>query len=248
MLRKVIIRSLTVGAAVLGLAMVALFVAGLMAVQVPDFYSQVKAQDLTGHAEEWVDEQGDEFRQWVQSSIKTQRRSAESTNDTVDDYDPSLDTHSISVSELQLNGMLASGLTRTSDVKDPRVKLSEGYMQLGLQVVVNESPVVVSTSLKPFVGDDGGIHFEIQSGHVGNLRIPLQTLLSMLQDKITPLSSDLQLDLSGAVPVLIWKQKRDEKSPTIQSVVCSEGQLEITFQAPVFADKVGVAGGAIPSL
>lgn len=247
MIRKLVVRTLIACAAVVGLTLIALCVAGVLAVQQPEFYTRAKAQVPAVDAEEWVRQEGAEFEQWMKNSIERQRRQTVLSDPTADRYDPNLDTHSICLTEQQLNGMFASGLKSAGDVQNPRVGLSAASLQLGVEVVLDETRLVVSTSLKPFVASDGRMHFELQSGYVGNLRIPLQTLLSLLQNEMTTISSDLELDLSGSKPVLVWNSKRDKESPIIQAVHCSDSHLEITFQAPVITQKVGFAGDGIPT-
>lgn len=247
MIRKIVVRTLIAAAAAFVLALIALCVAGVLAVQQPEFYTRLKAQDTTVDADELILRERAAFDEWLKSSIENQRQQVASGDSKTDRYDPSLDTHSIQITEQQLNGMLMSGLKRAGDVQNPRVCLSAGSVQLGVEVFLDGTRLVVSTSLKPLVASDGRMHFEIQSGYVGNLRIPLQTLLGLLEDEVASISGDVQLDLSGSTPVIVLNTKQKKDSPTIQAVDCLEGQLQITFQAPMVTQKVGIAGDGIPT-
>ena len=231
-LRKLIVRTLIVGALFFALVLICLCVAGYMAFQQPEFYSQISAGDAVDF-EKWMLQQQADLKQWTETSVKNQRRIAELGDASDDQYDPRLDTHSISVSELQLNEILRSRLKKVGSVQDPRVKLSADQMQLGVQVAMDESLLVLSVSLKPSVSTEGRIHFEIQSGHIGNLRVPLHTILKMLQAEMTTHSSTLKLDSSGPNPVFVWNHQQRKEVPAVQAVHCSDGALEITFQAPV---------------
>ncbi|MEP3480930.1 MAG: hypothetical protein ABJZ55_16910 [Fuerstiella sp.] len=234
------IRSLIVGAVVFGLMLIAVCIAAALAVQEPSFYTRLKAQEFAVDVKAFVRSEGAEFDRWLKDSIQSQQQQLDSD---IAPVDSPIDTYTLQLSEDQLNGILASDIEKTGDVRHPRIGLSDGSMQIGAEVDVNDTSIVASIALRPYAGTDGRLRLEIQSSHIGNLRFPLQTLLSMLQDQMTNISGDLELDLSGTKPVLILNTKRGKEKPTIQSVRCQTGQLEITFQAPEITQDAAIPEG-----
>lgn len=227
-MRKLIIRILIIGAVFFGLMLIAVCIAGVLAVQEPSFYSRLKAQEFPVDAKDFVRLKRAEFDRWLEDSIESQQQL-----DSRDvDVDLPVDTYSLQFTEAQLNGILASDVKKMGDVSNPRIALSDELVQIGVEVDVNGTTVIASTSMRPYAGTDGRLRLEIQSSHIGNLPFPLQTLLSMLQNQMTNISGDLELDLSGSMPVLVLNTKLGEDKPTIQAVHCQAGQLEITFQPP----------------
>jgi hypothetical protein len=249
MIRNIIIRTFLAGAALVGLAVVAVAVAGYMALQQPEFYSELRKQaEAPKTAEEELKQIALDFKRWNETSAALQR--AESSNST---YDPLADIHSVSVTETQMNAVLASQRFGAGDVQHPRVKLLNDNIRIAAEYCVDTTTFVVSVALKPAVMSGEKLHLDIMSAHLGNLPIPLKTLTSWVPKDADLSSGQIQFDLTGSTPRLIVEiAGRNRKSPTVRSLQCAEGALTIDFQAIKLAEATtemrltqdnGVQGG-----
>lgn len=236
MIRKLIVRTFFVGVALVCLAVVSGLVAGYLAFQQPEFYAALRSQEVDAQSEDQLKQQAEDLEEWIKNSLAAQHAQSSGKADA-QVYDPARDTHTVQVTEQQLNGLLVSRRSGAGDMQHPRVCLEEDSVRLGAEFVIDGTKLVVSAAVKPAVGDDGRLRFEIQSGHVGRLRLPLNTLLSLMDSNVKQLSNDLELQANGSTPTLILSQTTGPKAPKVQTVECHDGQLAVTFRAPVLASR-----------
>lgn len=230
MIRKIIVRTFFVGAAVLCLVVASVLLAGYLAFQQPEFYATLRSQNVDSESENELKLQAHELEQWIKNSLTAQRVPAANGEDA---YDPANDTHTIQVTERHLNGLLVSRSSGAGDMQHPRVCLEQDSVRLGAEFVFDDTKLVFSAAVKPVVAAKGRLHFEVQSGHVGRLRIPLNTLLGLMDSNVKQLSNGLELQMDRGNPTFILKQTSGPNAPKIQSIDCQNGQLAVTFQAPV---------------
>lgn len=236
MIRKIIVRTFFVGAVLTCLVVVSGLTAGYLAFQQPGFYANLRSQDVSAESEDQLKQQAADFETWIQNSLTSQH--AQSISDVdAQAYDPATDTYTVQVSERQLNGLLVSRRSGAGDMQHPRVRVEQDSVRLGAEFVIDGTKLVVSAAVKPTVGADGRLQFEIQSGHVGRLRLPLNTLLSLMDSNVKQLSNGLELQANGSTPTLILNQTTRPKAPKVQAIDCKNGLIAVTFQAPVLPDK-----------
>lgn len=235
MIRKIIVRTFFVSAALVCLVVVSGLVAGYLAFQQPEFYATLRSKDVTAVSEDELKQQASEFEQWIKNSLTAQHLQR-SSDVQAQAYDPAADTHKIQVTERQLNGLLVSRRSGAGDMQHPRLCIEEDTVRLGAEFVIDGTTLVFSAAVKPVVGADGRLYFAIQSGHVGRLRIPLNTLLSFMDSNVKQLSNGLELQANGSTPTLIFDQTTGPKAPKVQSIICKDGLIAVTFQAPVLPD------------
>lgn len=230
MIRKIIVRTFFVSAAVMCLVVASGLLAGYLAFQQPGFYATLRSQNVDLESENELKQQASDLQQWVRNSLTTQRM--QGVNDA-EAYDPANDTHTIQLSERHLNAFLVSRDTGAGGMQHPRICLEQDSVRLGAEFDFDNTKLVFSAAVKPVVAANGRLHFEVQSGHVGRLRIPLNTLLSLMDSNVKQLSNGVELQINGGNPTFILNPRFGPNAPKIQSIDCQNGQLAVTFQAPI---------------
>lgn len=230
MIRKFLIRTVLIGGVFTVLVAIGLTVAGLLACRTPDFYAEVQhvaKLDQTSQAE--IEKIATDFRAWSVQVVSS-KSSAGST---------AAATHTVTLNEQQINTLLAEG-AGAGDVRNVRVKLTEDGIQLGAEVGSGGSGGsrwILSAELKPSVSTNGTLQFEIYRPRLGCLRIPLQTVLSLLPDRKNVSSRSFRIDASGSQTRLLVNLSRTRtKGVVVNSVQCSEGRLLIGFEAQPASD------------
>ncbi len=238
MLRKLIIRTFLVCAALVGVCILGVTIAGFLAFQQPAFYAELLEQDGADAAiTADIEEKARDFEEWAMKSValSNSRAHVESGGPTNPQNDiTGSETYLFDVSESQLNALFTSDRFRAGDLRNPRVQILDQQLRLGAQIHLGDSTLVFSADLKPKITPKGALQLEIMNSHLGSLPFPLHTLLSAVSQHGKLPDSKFQLDLSGATPVLTLNiSKRGPNSPSVKSVQCSDGNLAIEFQAPI---------------
>lgn len=250
MFRKLVKRLFLLGLGLFGLGLVVVLVSAYLVHQEPSFYAELSGlTEVPETHEEDFKRRVVDFEKWATRSISMQRaRQQGSTDPAVRDYNPSSDTYVWRLSETELNAELNS--KAAGDVRDPRVRLLENRMQVGVEVSTGESGFVLSVELAPEVTADGMLHLEIQSGRLGKLPLPLGWMLGFVPKGKRLSSGEARLDLNGPKPVFIVDLfKGQPRSTKVKSINCASGELLVEFQAPQLYDKMGRVsrGDAVPT-
>jgi hypothetical protein len=253
MFRKLFVRLLLSAVALLGIIVLAVGIAGYLALQRPAFYTDLLAQQFSSSdqlaANASIQLIGEDLRRWTDRSLALQRvqllpDSAKHANASLEalalksppgDYDPTQDTHSISVSAQQINAQFASQkVSTTSQWQNPRIRIGQDRIDLGFEFVTSTASCVLSAELKPTLASDGQLRLDLLSTRIGRLPIPLGTILRLLPREAFRLGSDLQFNATAPTPYLCLNlPNQSGKSPAVKSIKCTDGEITIELSAPV---------------
>ncbi|MFK7819634.1 MAG: DUF2140 family protein [Planctomycetaceae bacterium] len=230
MIKKLIKRTLLVGAALAVAAILCAIVCIYLAFQQPDFYAELRTSEPAPTQNEDVEQRVANLEEWARKSLSLQRAKKRGENNkAAQEYDPQTDTFSLRLSQSELNAELNS--KSDGDVREPRIRLMENQIQVGAEIAANEKQVVFSVDLQPTVTPNSTLELDIQGARIGKLPLPLNWLLSFVGDK--KLSNKVRLGMSGERPVFAVDLFKDERrSARVKSIKTSPGEITIEFLAP----------------
>ena len=245
MFRKIFLRLIFCGCALIGIVVLSGCLAGYLAFQQPAFYADLRAQQFSKIEQQEATAQFEhterDLRLWNERSLALQARPASDAPAKVNEkpprreYDPANDTRSITVTEKQINAQLAS--LRTGDRGEwhnPRVRIRQDLMDVAFEVVLPQASCVVSAELKPALAPDGRLRLELTAARIGRLPLPLSTILGLLPRDLELSEDDMEVDLTPPTPhVCLDVTDGDPRCPSVKSIKCAEGVITIEFQAPV---------------
>lgn len=247
MLRKIFLRLIFCGGALMGVVVLSGCLAGYLAFQQPAFYaalrgqqfSNIELQEATAHFEHMERD----LRLWNERSLALQARPAPDSPAPAradpkpprNDYDPAKDTRSITVTEQQINAQLAALKTGDrGEWRHPRVRIRPDFVDVAFEVVLPQASCVVSAELKPALAPDGRLRLELTAARIGRLPLPLSTILQLLPRDLELPEDDMEVDLTPPTPhVCLDVTDGDPRCPAVKSIKCAEGVITIEFHAPV---------------
>jgi uncharacterized protein YpmS len=256
MIRKLILRLFLFCVALMGLAVLSIVVAGLLALRQPPFYAALRAQQFSDSdrlaAETFFEHAESSLKQWERRSIALQRResSAKSTiaiamlDPSSKTYHPQQDTHSITISEKHINAQLASvGSMSSRQFQHPRIQMKQDRISLACELVTSKITCILSADLQPALTSDQNLRVDLVSVQIGQLPLPLKTIVSWLPQDDIKLGNDLTLDLTDPTPHFVLDiADHHSQTPSIKSIACSEGEITIEFSAPILKRQPSDSG------
>lgn len=173
------------------------------------------------------------LERWTAKSLATQREQLDNVEPA---YDPSQDKRTVRVTQPQLNAIFASAKT-DGEWQNPRVKIRDGRVDFAVEVVTPEVTCVLSAELQPTMTNDGKLRLDFQSVHVGQLPLPLNTILGMLPKSVDVASRDTEFHLTDPTPHVCFNLSgRHKNAPVVKSIECLDGVMKIEFVAPVLKE------------
>lgn len=245
MIRKLFLRLFLFCAALMGLAVLSIVVAGLLALRQPPFYAALRAQQFSDSdrlaAETFFEHAESDLKQWEHRSIALQRGKSSATSPIAmldpssKAYHPHQDTHSITISEKHINAQLASvGSMSNRQFQHPRIQMKQDRISLACELVTSKVTCILSVDLQPVLTSDQNLRVDLVSVQIGQLPLPLKTIVSWLPQDDIKLGNDLKLDLTDPTPHFFLDiADHHSQTPSIKSIACSEGEITIEFSAPI---------------
>lgn len=228
MFRKLITRVAIVCGVLVCVATAGAGITAYLALSVPSFYAELREQGVSSESEQAELQQlASEFERWAAVSVA--RRRAEHTNL---ENNRCSDTHTIRLTQYQLNAELASGRSGAGDLREVRVQLLEDRIRLGAELFVQSSKMILTATLTPAIGEDGNLQLTIDRIGIGHLPLPHATLLKWLSEYADISTGKMRLDMSGTSPQLVVDiVGHGHNKVSIRSVQIEEGTLSIEFGA-----------------
>lgn len=253
MLRKLIVRLFLGCVAFMGLLMTTAAVASYLAFQQPAFYTHVRAQSLSPTERDVMTKQFQlsqiAYNAWLDSSLARQQAQQAAAaklqpavlTTSTDPYDPKTDTFTVRLTEQQLNGQLATSRPGSrATLQNPLIHIGDDCLELGFEVKQKNIAAVFSVLLEPSTTENGNIRLDIRAAHIGQLRIPLKTILRCLPRDIVQSAGDLDIDLTLPAPHLTLKlPKNGKRTATIKSIHCQAGELVVELLPPILERPPG---------
>ena len=163
MFRKLITRVAIVCGVLVCVATAGAGITAYLALSVPSFYAELREQGVSSESEQAELQQlASEFERWAAVSVA--RRRAEHTNL---ENNRCSDTHTIRLTQYQLNAELASGRSGAGDLGEVRVQLLEDRIRLGAELFVQSSKMILTATLTPAIGEDGNLQLTIDRIGIG---------------------------------------------------------------------------------
>lgn len=244
MLHNLFVRLFRCFVVLIGIAVLSVCIAGYFAFQQPAFYADLRAQKFSQSdevaAKTSFQRMQLDLRLWSERSIGLQRAQRSTTAKAIPgasrtEYDPTHDTHTITITEQQINALLASNSAKLSrELQNPRVRFEPDHIDLGIELVTPKASGVLSTKLKLASVSQGQLRLEIVSARIGRLPLPLRPILRCLPREVIHAGSNLELDLTGPTPhVCLSLSGQGSMTPSAKSIKCAAGKMTIEFLAPV---------------
>lgn len=141
--------------------------------------------------------------------------------------------HEVRFTDAQLNALLASETKQVGEVgfEEPRLRIAPGRLELACGVKTSAGRCVFSAALAPALTPEGVLTLGVESARVGNLPLPLGTLLGWLPRERRRVSGKLELDLTGPQPRFALDLSDEGKEFLAQSVECGDGEFVVRFAA-----------------
>lgn len=259
MVRKLVKRLLFLSVALVAAVTLTAGIAVYYALQTPDFYAELRGQEFSKGeqkaAELTVRAMEKNFKQWTAQSLQRQRKPAGDAQEMLGgllqgaqgEYDPKQDTHQVLLTQQQLNVLLASSASSgRGEWQNPRVRIRQDHLDFAMEVVTPKLTCTLSVDLKPSLQTENNLRLELIAARIGQLTLPVSTITGWLPRELRlSKQNNVELDLTGTTPQLVVDLSEDHpQSPTVRSLVCSEGELTITFAAPVLKPQVEETGEA----
>lgn len=241
MFKKTVLRLLRMSGIVASLLVTTLCVAGYLAFQEPDYYTQLRTEQpsaadvamATGHLEH----ERAAYLRWRRRLVDNQREQPNqelpSARDGVHREDPAGGTHELRYSSADLNALLASETRRVGggEVEDPRVRITSGRLDFACGLQTKAACFVLSVELTPSLRPDGVLALDLESARVGHLPIPAETIAGFLPRKTSCLSGNLYLDLTATKPRLTLDLSDRANNLLADSLECGDGEVTVRFVA-----------------
>lgn len=246
MVRKFFVRLFLCFVALIGIVVLSACIAGYLALQQPAFYADLCAQQFSEGdqfaAKVFFQHMEKDLRLWRDRSLARQgERSSDSTTPAtairdafLGEYDPTKDTHSISIRERQINALLASGKAGVSgEWRNPRIRIRQDGVDFAFELVVSKARFVLSVELKPALSSESCLRLDLMAVRIGDLPLPLSTILRWLPGDAHYSGSDIEVDLTAPTPhICLNFSDKNPESPSVKSFKCMEREVTIEFLAP----------------
>lgn len=243
MFRKLIIRLVLMTIGINSVAVLALGVMGYLALQEPAYYAKLRGQNFLETDASALETNlkliERDLAFWTQTSLERQRRQSSALpaelQQADEAYDPRADVKSITLTQDQLNTMLASSsATKQGDWRNPRIRLEKDRLNFAFEFAAQQFHLVLSVELQPSLEQDGRWRFDLLSARVGRLRLPIQTVLQWLPLEPSYRDKNMELILTGTTPhVLVAPPVLGKDSPTVQSIQVVKGKLIVELLPPI---------------
>lgn len=223
-MRKLILRTIKFAAVLFGLALVAVATSAWLACQEPAFYAELSSSQTPNAAIEGQLKQKQEaLEQWAR------HRPRVGTTDN--------GTHKLEFTEQQLNSLVRT--QRVGSVQDLRVKVCDGCIKAGTEVVVGERRFVIAVQLVPTIQNCDSLQLQIKSSQLGKLPLPTSMLLSALAKHVDLSRGKVGLELTGSSPLLTLDiSGNGRRTIAVKSVECRPGSLLVVLEKPIAAEQV----------
>lgn len=245
--RKLVVRLFLCSLAFSSVVLLVACVAGYLATEQPTFYAELLSDKIPASEQQsaqlFVQMKERELKLWSDRAIARQQvqlsklgAEAEAVGEAPA-YDPANDTHTLVVTERQINAILASAPSKPKDDwQNPRFRIRQDHVDFAFEVVSVKFRCVLSVELKPSLMTDGRLRLDLVGAKVGRLPLPLATILNWLPRDVNPTSRHMQFHLHSPTPYVVLNLPTEgPKSPQIAAIRCSNGTLAIDFAAPVIS-------------
>ncbi len=226
--------------------MVSVCIAGYLALQEPAFYSDLRAQQFSEGdqlaAKMFFQQMEKDLRLWRDRSLARQgERLSDSTTPAaaipdafVGECDPTQDTHSISITERQINALLASDKASVrGEWQNPRIRIRQDHVDFAFEFATSKARCVFSAELKPTLSSEGRLHLDLVAVRIGKLPLPLRTIMRWVPRDVHYSGSDMEVDLTAATPhICLNLSDNNPESPSVKSIKCMESEVTIEFLVP----------------
>ncbi len=247
MFRKLFIRLFLLCVCFTGMVVFALAIAGYLALQEPAYYADLRTKEFSKSDQLAVEvalkQIEYEFEHWCERSLAQQQMQRSKPENSlsvgiggfVSGYDPAQDTHTIKVTQHQINTALASTKSsRSGDWRNPRIRFGTDRVEFAVEIASGDFRCVLSAELKPSVMADGRLRLDLLAAHVGQLPLPINTIIQWLPHDDVYADDGMELNLSGATPHVCWTLPiGNSKRPSVKSIQCRSGEVAIEMLAPV---------------
>jgi hypothetical protein len=248
MLRKILVRLLTTCVMLFMALTTALVLAGYLALQPPGFYAELRDRPIPVPQNPAVRQEMQAieyaFRLWLEQSIARQHTASLTTtsNPAGSDhhgYDPTGDVHTVRVTQDMLNAALAGDdLELSRELQGPRICISSGRIEFAFELVTDEIRCVPSAVLEPTLTPNGDLRIDIARARIGQLPIPLNTILSCLPRDITCTGRNMDVHLIPPTPhITLHLTGRGPHAARVHSIECTTGAIVVTFLPPVIGHQ-----------
>lgn len=238
MFKKTVLRLLRVAGILICLLITTICVAGYLALREPAYYSALRAYQPTAEelaaATEHLEGQRLAYLQWRSQSLADRRdRPKQAVPLAGQPKDPAPIAHEIRCSDANLNTLLTSETSRAGDItiKDPRVRVTSGQLDLACTVLTPWATFVLSAELAPQLSAEGVLTLDIESVRVGRIPLPCETLAGFFPPQKSRLSGALYLDTTDPTPRLTLDLSDKANKLLAESLECGEGVLTVRFVA-----------------
>lgn len=202
----------------------------------PAFYAKAAAETYTAADADRIKQELEvirsDFLTWHSQSFTLGNEQQQATLPR-----PALDArapYTARLTEQQLNTLLATSQTsRLGEASQPRVRIAADRLDVGIRVVDESVNFVLSAALRPSATADGDIKLEILALRIGNLPMPLKTLLTYLPPDMLPSGRDVEWHPAATTPYVVYKpNQHDVKQPRLKSIACQAGAVVLELEPP----------------
>lgn len=231
MFKRTVLRLLRVAAALVGLLVTSLGVAGYLALSEPSFYASLRGHQTTpaeaDAAAAQMEQQRAAYVRWRSRLALDQQAGQEG------ERPPAPEAHEVRFSSGQLNALIASETKSLAGgaIEDPRVRVTTDRIDIACGVQTPAARFVVSAGFKPTLTPDGALELVLESASLGRLPIPCQTLCGFFSPKRERLSGNLYLELTGSKPRLTLDLTDKAETLMAETVECAAGEVTVRFVA-----------------
>lgn len=246
-MKRLVLRLLLAGVACFALFVLCVGTAVTLALWSPSFYSDLAAHQVdpaaAQAAEQRFNQLRDDYLRWRAASLRPPRDQPTPPNNDVIaallaappvDQRPS-PTHTIRVSEADINVLLAADPPRAGQASAPLIRLVGGRVLVGFALDTPAGDLVLSAGFapQPVGANDNEVRMQIDSARLGRLPLPLTALVGLLPKEISRLQGNLYLDTTGSLPELALRMDQaTQPTPLPQSLEIADGELIVKLSAP----------------
>lgn len=246
MIRRACLKFLAAGAACFVLFVVSLGVVGCLAFSTPSFYSELLSTAPNAEAaEQDLQQMRDDFLQWRARSLAIQKGNLPAARDARElarrefgDYTPDGDTHTIRVSEEDINALLAAEEAKRGggEVKQPRFRVEPGRVLMACTVVTPAGEVIFSAAFVPQQPTGDELRLRLTEARLGRLPLPIATVSRLLPRRNARLQGGLSLDSTGPLPELALQMTKGRGAAVRpKSIECQDGAVVVQLMAPLLS-------------
>ncbi|TWT85214.1 hypothetical protein Pla123a_00200 [Posidoniimonas polymericola] len=254
-MKRLVLRLLLAGFVCFGLVLFCIGTAVTLALWSPSFYSERASLSAdpaaVQAAEQHFEQLRDDYLRWRAASLQPAReKPAKANNDVIaalfaaqpaqPNHSP---THTIRVTEDEINTLLVSDGPHAGQVSAPRIRLVDGRVLVGVALATPFGELVVSAGFAPQPIANGAaagnpapnneLRLQIDNARIGRLPLPLSALTSLLPKEKSRLQGNLFLDTTGELPELALRMdKPGQPTPLPHSLEIADGELIVKLTAP----------------